>query len=315
MARKLSSEAAADLKNLNTFSNWIDQLTELAVSSIEWDVPDTVDPIYLERNLFYHGKIIFFAVEEGLVCLSGFSASKPNVYGIPLQRIVNGCNGFTATLDNTNSVICYNNTTKTTGYSKALTYASRLAELDRIIDLNSKAQKTPVLLKAPTEARLSAENVYAGYDSNDDVLRITNDFEPDAIGVVNLGVPFTGNELRALQQDIYAQYLRERGIGSANTGKAERLNTSEVAAGNSGLLIYQAALMAPRQQACKLVNERFADILGGKEISCRFRRDMLDYILDDLQAGIDAKKMPAAGGFKYEDRDPDRATTEVSDDE
>ena len=315
MARKLSSEAAADLKNLNTFSNWIDQLTELAVSSIEWDVPDTVDPIYLERNLFYHGKIIFFPVKEGLVCLSGFSASKPNVYGIPLQRIVNGCNGFTATLDNTNSVICYNNTTKTTGYSKALTYASRLAELDRIIDLNSKAQKTPILLKAPTEARLSAENVYAGYDSNDDVVRITNDFEPDAIGAVNLGVPFTGNELRALQQDIYAQYLRERGIGSANTGKAERLNTSEVAAGNSGLLIYQAALMAPRQQACKLVNERFADILGGKEISCRFRRDMIDYILDDLQAGINQKKMPAAGGFKYEERDPDRSTTEVTEDE
>lgn len=311
----ISTESDAISKNFITFGNWIDQLTQLAVSSIEWDVPDTIDPIYLERNLFYHGKVIFFAVEEGLVCLAGFTASKPNVYGIPLRRIVNGSNGFTATLDNTNSVICYNNVERRNGYSKALTFASRLAELDRIIDLNAKAQKTPVILKAPVEARLSTENVYAGYDSNDDVVRITNDFQPDAIGALNLGVPFTGNELRALQQDIYAQYLRERGIGSSNTGKAERLNTSEVAAGNSGLLIYQAALMAPRQQACKLVNERFADILGGKQISCRFRRDMIDYILDDLQAGIDQKKTPAAGGFVYEDRDPDRSTTEVTDNE
>lgn len=308
----ISSESAAYGKNFITFANWIDQLTQLAVSSIEWDVPDTVDPIYLERNLFYHGKVVFFAVEEGLVCLAGFQASKPNVYGIPLQRIVNGSNGFTATLDNTNSVICYNNTERKPGYPKALTFASRLSELDRIIDLNAKAQKTPVLLKAPKEAQLSAENVYAAYDSNDDVIRINNDFQPESIAAINLSVPFTGNELRALQQDIYAQYLRERGIGSANTGKAERLNTSEVAAGNSGLLIYQAALMAPRQQACKLVNERFADILGGKKISCRFRRDMIDYILDDLQAGIDAKKIPDAGGFSYEERDPDRATTEVT---
>ena len=311
----ISTESAAIGKNFATFGNWIDQLTQLAVSSIEWDVPDTIDPIYLERNLFYHGKVVFFAVEEGLVCLAGFSASKPNVYGIPLQRIVNRNNGIPATLDNTNSVICYNNVERRNGYNKALTFASRLAELDRIIDLNAKAQKTPVVLKAPKEAQLTAENVYAGYDSNDDVLRITNDFEPDSIAAVNLGVPFTGNDLRALQQDIYAQYLRERGIGSANTGKAERLNTSEVAAGNSGLLIYQSALLAPRLQACKLVNERFVDILGGKQISCRFRRDMIDYILDDLQAGIDAKKMPAPGGFAYQERDPAREGTEGADEE
>lgn len=311
----ISTEAAAIGKNFVTFGNWLDQLTQLAVASIEWDVPDTVDQIYLERNLFYHGKIVFFAVEEGLVCLAGFSASKPNVYGIPLQRIVNGSNGFTATLDNTNSVICYNNNTRTNGYNKALIYASRLAELDRIIDLNAKAQKTPVILKAPKEAQLSAENVYAGYDSNDDVLRITNDFQPDSIAAVNLGVPFTGNDLRALQQDIYAQYLRERGIGSVNTGKAERLNTSEVAVGNSGLLIFQNALLAPRLQACKLVNERFADILGGKKISCRFRRDMIDYILDDLQAGTEQKKKPAPGGFTYEDRDTEQESTEGADEE
>ena len=309
----ITSESAAFGKNLDTFANWIDQLTQLAVSSIEWDVPDTIDPIYLERNLFYHGKVIFFAVDEGLVCLSGFGSSKPNVYGIPTQRIVQGNNGFTATLDNTNSVICYNNTERKNGYSKALTFASRLAELDRIIDLNAKVQKVPVILKAPKEAQLTAANAYAQFDSNDDVIRIDNDFQPDSIAAVNLGVPFTGNEIRALQQDIYAQYLRERGIGSANTGKAERLNTSEVAAGNSGLLIYQAALMAPREQACKLVNERFADILGGKQISCRFRRDMIDYILDDLQAGIDQKKTPAPGGFKYTDRDPDTNTTEEVD--
>lgn len=314
MSRKLSSEQAADGKNLYTLSNWIDQLTELAVSSIEWDVPDTIDPIYLERELFYHGKVVFFAVEEGLVCLSGFKSGLPNIYGIPTRRIVHAKNGFTAELSNANSVICYNNTSKTPGSIKMMIYASRLAELDRIIDLHAKAQKVPVLLKAPKEAQLSAENVYAQLDSNDDVIRITNDFQPEAIGAVNLGVPFMGNDLRALQQDIYAQYLRERGIGSANTGKAERLNTSEVAAGNSGLLIYQAALMAPRQQACKLVNERFGDILGGKQISCHFRRDMIDYILDDLQAGINQKKVPAAGGFTYTDRDPDTNTTEEVED-
>ena len=292
----------ADTKNLVTLSHWVDQLAQLAIASIEWDVPDTVDAIYLERALYYHGRAIVFATEEGLVALSGFGSAAPNVYGIPTRRTVTAANGFTATLDNHNSVIVYNNVTRTNGADRAMMYAGRLAELDRIIELNAKAQKTPILLKAPKEAELSAANAYAEFDENVDVIRINPDFMPDSIGAVNLAVPFTGNELRALQQDIYAQFMRERGIGSVSTGKAERLNTSEVAAGNSGLLMYQASLMAPRLQACKLINQRFADVLGGKEVSCRFRRDMIDFILDDLQAGIDAQKTPAPGGFTYTEK-------------
>lgn len=286
-------------RNLITLDSWIDQLAQVAISSIEWDVPDTIDPIYIERELYYHGRVIFFATDDGLVALSGFGASKPNLYGIPTKRVVNAKNGFTATLDNMNSVICYNNVTRTNGVNRALIYAGRLAELDRIIELNARGQKTPVILQAPKEAELSAANAYAQYDDNEDVIRINSDFSPETIKVLNLGVPFNGNSIRALQQDIYAQYMRERGIGSVNTGKAERLNTSEVAAGNSGLMMYQAALMSPRQQACKLVNQMFEGILGGKEISCRFRRDMIDYILDDLQAGIDAQKVAAPGGYVY----------------
>ena len=291
----------ADCKNLATLDHWTDQLAQLAIASIEWDVPDTMDAVYIERALYYHSKCIVFATDEGLVALAGFGSSRPNIYGIPTMRTVSAANGFQAQLDNTNSVIIYNNVTRTNGVNRAMMYAARLAQLDRIIELNANAQKTPVVLKAPKEAELSAANLYAEYDENADVLRINADLMPETMGVLNMGVPFTGNQLRALQQDIYAQYLRERGIGSSNTGKAERLNTSEVAAGNSGLMMYQAALMTPRLQACKLINKRFEKELGGKEIKCRFRRDMIDFILDDLQAGIDAKKMPAPGGFKYEE--------------
>lgn len=294
-----TSEQVAQEKNLITLDRWIEHLAQISIASIEWDVPDTIDPIYLERELYYQGKVIFFAVEEGLVALSGFGSSLPNVYGIPTRRIVHAKNGFTTELDNSNSVICYNNVTRSNGVNSAIQYATRLAELDRIIQLNARAQKTPVILKAPKEAELSVANAYGEYDENSDVVRINSDFVPESISALNLGVPFQGNALRALQQDILAEFLRTRGIGSSNTGKAERLNTSEVAAGNSGLLIYQKALLKPRMQACDLVNKRFEGILEGKKISCHFSRDMIDYILDDLQAGIDARKVAAPGGYEY----------------
>lgn len=298
----ITSERVAQEKNLFTLDRWLEHLAQVSIASIEWDVPDTIDPIYLERELYYHGKVIFFAVEEGLVALSGFGTSMPNLYGIPVERTVRAKNGFTADLDQTNSVICYNNVTRTPGSVSALSYATRLAELDRIIQLNARAQKTPVLLKAPKEAQLTVENAYGSYDENAEVIRINNDYDPEAISVLNLGVPFQGNELRSLQQSILEEFLRTRGIGSANAGKAERLNTSEVAAGNSGLLVCQRAILLPRLQACNLVNKRFENVLGGKKISCHFTRDMIDFILDDLQAGIDLKKSPAPGGFTYEER-------------
>ena len=47
----ITQETAAYGKNLVTYSHWIDQLAQLAISSIEWDVPDTIDPIRSKRHV------------------------------------------------------------------------------------------------------------------------------------------------------------------------------------------------------------------------------------------------------------------------
>lgn len=274
-------------QNFATYDLWFDHLMMLAVSSVKWKLPPTVDQMYLERELFYNGQVIFFIADSSLVCLSGFGKSKPNLYGIPLLRQINAKNGFTAQLDNTNSVICYNNVLRKPSAPAASDYALRLAKLDRIIDLNTEAQKTPYIIRADKNNVLSVTNAYAKLENGEPLIAITEDFKPDALQVFNMNPSFAAPQIRALQESILGEYMRTRGIGSANTDKAERLITSEVAASNAGLLIYQEAIMKPRLQACAEINARFGAYLD-EPVSVGFAKDVMDLVINGLNNSVRA---------------------------
>lgn len=276
-----NKETRALARNLTTFDTWLERLQLAALSRIQWILPDTIDPLYVERELFFNGRVIFFVADGSLVALSGFGSSKPNLYGIPLVRTVNAKNGFTAQLTNENSVIMYNNALKRPTSPLAIDYAIRLANLDRIIELNANAQKRPYIIRATKENELSIRNAYAAIDNNEEFILITEDFQPDALEVLNTGANFTGLQLRTLQQAIMDEYLLQIGIASANTQKAERLITSEVAASNGGLMIYQEAFMAPRRNAAKFINDRFGDYLK-EPVEPKFVSDVVNYILPGM---------------------------------
>ena len=275
-----NKETRAIARNLTTFDTRLEQLQLAAVSRIEWGFPDTVDSLYVERELFFNGRVMSFIADNSLVALAGFGASKPNLYGIPLKRIVTAKNGFTATLDNENSVIIYNNTLKRPTAPMAIEYATRLATLDRIIEMNANAQKIPFFVRTTKESELSVRNAFAALDNMEDFISVTDDFRQDAIQVFKSDVPFTGMQLRALQQSILDEYMLRLGIASANTNKAERLITSEVAASNGGLMIYQEAYLAPRRQAAEEINRRFGRYLD-KPVTVKFRDDVINHILPD----------------------------------
>lgn len=286
----------AYMKNFSTYALWRDMLAELTISSIKWEnLPPTIDPIYLERQLFYKGQVIFFPTDEGLVCMSGFGTAMPNIYNIPTERVVNAPNGFTATLTNENSVICYNDVLRRNGVYKANIYAGRLADLDNTIDVNCKAQKTPFLLKASKNNELSVKNAYMELVGNLPVLQVTEDFNPDAIGVLDTKAPFTAPDMRKLQHDIFAEYCTSIGIANSNNYKAERLITSEIYANNAGVIIHQQAKLKPRQQVCDILNTQFKEYLPYGPVSVKFEVDSIDEILA-LTGTDEASDLDTSGG-------------------
>lgn len=282
MALETLAERKAENKMFSTYAMWRDTLANLTISSIVWDnLPDTVDPIYLERQLFYKGPVLFFATDQGLVCMSGFGSSLPNIYNIPTEREAHASNGFHAHLTNENSVICYNDIMRRPGVTKANIYAGRLANIDNIIDVNCQAQCTPVLLTASDETILSVKNAYVQMIEGVPAIAVKDDFDPNSISSINTQAPFTAPQLRQLQHDLFAEYCTSVGIANSNNYKAERLITSEVYSNNAGVLIQQQAKLRPRQQVCDFLNnsEFFKPYLTKGPISVRFEVDAVDEVM------------------------------------
>lgn len=137
------------LNNL-TYRQYLNRLTELAISMFEWkNLPDTVDERYLELHLFETGCMVYFQDDIlGDLCLDSITNGKLSVYGDPLlRRAYSSYNNYQKLVSYKDSVIIWNNLLHTNSILDVKMFARRLYNIDRIIDVNANAQKTPVLLQ------------------------------------------------------------------------------------------------------------------------------------------------------------------------
>ena len=159
-------------RNNRSYIQYYDRLTELSVSMFEWkNLPDSIDARFLELVLFSDGMSVFFKDDVmGYLSLRTMIGGHLNVYQIPTVRTAYASNGYNRHLDETNSVIIFNNLLHTTSRLAVENYAQRLYNLDRTIDVNANAQKTPVLISCEESQRLTLKNLYMKYDGNEPVI-------------------------------------------------------------------------------------------------------------------------------------------------
>ena len=125
------------VKNNASYLMYYDRLKELAISMFEYkNLPDTVDQRFLELVLFEQGQAVFFKDEVmGYLTLRNARSGPFDVYGIPTKRRAYAVNGYqNDDLDESNSVIIWNNYLHSCSAPIIRNYAERLWELDRIID-------------------------------------------------------------------------------------------------------------------------------------------------------------------------------------
>ena len=97
--------------NNYSFRQYYNRLVELSVSMFEWkNLPDTIDVRYLELALFGDGMAVFFKDDVlGYLALRCAIGGQMNVYRIPTMRRAYAANGYNKQLDETDSVIIFNN--------------------------------------------------------------------------------------------------------------------------------------------------------------------------------------------------------------
>lgn len=260
---------SASLNNIN-FRQYYNRLTELSISMFEWSgLPDTVDPRFLELTLFADGQAVFFKDEVlGYLALQNTLGGNFNVYRIPKERRAYAVNGYQRNLSETDSVIIYNNYLHSNSRMDVEMFARRLYELDRTIDVNARAQKTPILIQCDETQRLTMLNVYKKYDGNEPVIFGDKNLNPNAIKVLQTGAPYVADKLYQLKTQIWNEALTYLGISNVNVSKKERLISDEVLRNQGGTVASRYSRLEARREACKQINKMF-----GLDIWCDYRED------------------------------------------
>lgn len=256
--------------NNGTYRQYYNRLVELAISMFEWkNLPDTVDPRFLELTLFTDGQAVFFKDEElGYLALQNAMNGDFDVYRIPVNRRAFAVNGYQRKLTNKDSVIVYNNYLHTNSQLDADMFARRLYNLDRAIDVNANAQKTPVLIKCSQEERLTLLNIYKQWDGNEPLIMGDKGLNTNAMTVFKTDAPYVCDKLYQLKTQIWNEALTYMGISNINVQKKERLITDEVTRNQGGTIASRYSRLNARRDACKKINAMF-----GLEIWCDYRED------------------------------------------
>lgn len=260
--RKGRTEFAESAWNNNlSFLQYVEQLTELSVSSFDWSgLPDTVDDRYIELMLFESGAVVYFRDEDlgDDLCLNMIQSGNFDVYGYPiLRRAYSRYNNYSKLLKPNNSVIIWNNYIRTNSILTVRQFARKLWNIDRIIDVNVNAQKTPVLLQGTEQQRLTLLNVYKEYEGNAPVVYGDKNLDINGIKVLTTNAPYVSDKLYELKTKIWNEALTYLGISNITVNKKERLITDEVNRNMGGVLANRNSRLNQRQRACEKINKMF----------------------------------------------------------
>lgn len=257
--RKYTQFAQSLYNNMAAYHDYFDRLTELAISMFRWDnLPPTVDPRFLELTLFLNGFAVFFKDEViGPLALTCAANGPFDVYRIPIKRRAYASNGYQKNLTNQDSILIYNNMMHTNQVPLIRRYAYMLYELDQIIMVNAKAQKTPVLIQGTEEQRLTLKNLYMQYDGNQPFIFGDKNLDITGLKAISTEAPYVADKIFELKTQLWNEVLTVLGITNLNLQKKERLITDEAASANGATVASRYSRLEARKQAAEQINAMF----------------------------------------------------------
>ena len=281
MARKKTLFDESLMMNQQAYYFYIDRLTELSISMFKWEnLPSTIDSRYIELSLFKNGNSIYFNDDViGNLCLDCVPSGNFDVYGNPTRRrAYSEYNNYSKALDETNSVIIWNNMLRKNSYSAVEMFSKKLYILDRIIDVNSNAQKTPVLLQGTDKQRLTLLNLYKEFDGNAPFIFGDKNLDLGAITAINTNAPYISDKIYDLKSKIWNEALTYLGISNVTITKKERMITDEVARAQGGTIASRYSRLQARKDAVEKINNMFGTSIkvSYKEDSDNVSRETLD---------------------------------------
>lgn len=256
MARKRAN--LTDLLNDLTFQVLYDKYRLVCMNEYKWDgLPDGILERHVERQLFKHGKAIFYEkADHGFMCLECQDGGPVNVYGDPIYYNAFGFN----LMDRVNSedcVIIENNMLRIPTEQFILFYVNKLTEAERTMDVNVKANKSPVVVLCDDKDVLSFKTIFNKVDGNVPAIFADRALNIDGIQALDLKAKFLGNELMDYKHSVESELLTFLGINNPAVDKKERLITDEANSNNQLIESFFELQLEARRRACDEINEKY----------------------------------------------------------
>lgn len=268
---------SAELNN-KTYIDYYNRLMELALNVFEWEnLPPSVDERFLELTLYEKGYCLYFNDEIiGNLALTCTIGGQLDVYRIPVLRRAYAVNGYNKMCSTKDSVLIFNNYLHTPTQLTIELFARRLYEIERAIDVNVKAQKTPTLILSSEQQRLTMQNLYMQYDGNEPFIFGDKNMDIEGIKSLKTDAPFVADKLENLKHQIWNEALTFCGIENSNMDKKERLVSDEVGSNYGNIEAQRNVMLNARKQSAKKINSMF-----GTNIDVHFRSNLATMVNAD----------------------------------
>lgn len=272
--------------NSSTYDDYLKRLEKIALSIFEWtDLPDTMNARWLERSLYFKGMAALLKDKNfGYINTGAVGGGYINIYGIPtqVQCFSNGYNELrtvymgleTNVEQEEQAILVMNNWDRVPTCATIELFAMRLMKIQRAIDLNVDAQRTPILILTDDKQRFTLKNMYEQYDGNAPVIfGDRNIMTAEALKVLKTDAPYVVDKLTEAKRDVWNEALTFLGISNLSDEKKERLIQAEANSNNEVINLNLESYLAPRKEACRQFNELF-----GTNIDVKVRSDLFNIV-------------------------------------
>lgn len=244
------------------------QYENIAIETIKWEgLPDNLPPYVPERYLYRQGQCVAFELpgtKDLAILPVAYGSVKLDIYGNPMEWRAFAVGSSPAVdtinhkiLNDTNSVLIWNNQMRTGDSYYINEIVKKMVRLDDTIDINCMVQRTPFLIKTDQQNQLTAKNVCKEIFDGVNVI-FDSGFEiGNALEVLNVNVPFIGQQLSDQYETYHDRILRYLGIDYLPVEKQERMLTGEADSNAQELLVRRKTRLKYREYAVEKINEMF----------------------------------------------------------
>ena len=262
----LSYKSVAQMANNMTFSYYYYKLMLIARALFDWEgLPNNMDERWIEKYLFTSGKCIFFKDPTLGYMVAGLAQQGSiNCYGDPttvLPVAENYTYNGPKLVNGENCYVIRNNDLMLPNFPIVRHYSYKLTNIDRAIDTNIEAMKTPIIVRCSDKQRLSLKNAINQRKDNEPVIWANDQANiSDMVSTLETNAPIVFPQLQTQKHMILNEIFTDLGINNANMDKRERMVANEVEANNEQVKASEDVMLKVREEACKQINRIFPDL-------------------------------------------------------